>query len=356
MSILKREILYPGRTDLGELEPETKLIYHFETVIIGNKNSDPIVIDDSRQMAKGQPVETIYGKQFKLPIWESCLTAMRKGEICRLTVRDDPITHYICLNYVAASKCFRKHYGISSSSSSSNSHCYGHQNESSTQCHEKDENQSFNEGSHSCFMSLRNSPYEDLNDMINRPPEIFEFTFELVDTIPPKSYTKEIWQMSDAEKITILPKYREDGNRNYAECNYDKAVCSYTKGLTIIESLMLKERPKDSDWSKLDDMKTPFLLNLAQVKLTQGEYYDCIKYTDEVLKRDPENIKALFRRAKAHAGVWNLNDAKKDFKRCLEFDRNMAKTIAKCFQDLKLREMLKEREDRQRYERMFTRN
>lgn len=346
MSILKREILYPGRTDLGELEPETKLIYHFETVIIRSRDSDPIIIDDSRQMAKGQPVETIYGKQFKLPIWESCLTAMRKGEICRLTVRDDPITHYICLNYVATSKCFRGHYGVKPlQDSDKNDH---HQ-------HGKDENH-FSEGSHSCFMSLRNSPYKDLNSLINHPPEIFEFTFELVDAIPPKSYTKEIWQMSDAEKVSILPKYREEGNRNYAECSYDKAVSSYTKGLTIIESLMLKERPRDSDWNKLDEMKTPFLLNLAQVKLTQGEYYDCIKYTDEVLKRDPENIKALFRRAKAHAGVWNLNDARKDFKMCLEYDRNMAKTIGKCFQDLKIREKLKEREDRQRYGRMFTKD
>lgn len=340
MSILKREILYPGRSDLGELEPETKLIYHFETVIIRNKDSDPIVIDDSRQMAKGQPVETIYGKQFKLPIWESCLTAMRKGEICRLTVRDDPITHYICLNYVATSKCFRKHYKVKHSTNDCQKH----------------EDDAFHSGSHNCFMSLRNSPYKDLNDMINNPPEIFEFTFELVDVIPPKSYSKEIWQMSDAEKISILPRYREDGNRNYAECNYDGAVCSYTKGLNVIESLMLKERPQDSDWNKLDEMKTPFLANLAQVKLIQGEYYDCIKYSNEVLKRDPENIKALFRRAKAHAGVWNLNDARKDFKKCLEYDRNMAKSIAKCFQELKVREMIKEREERERYGRMFAKD
>lgn len=340
MSILKREILYPGKSALGELEPETKLVYHFETVIINKKDSEHIVVDDSRQMAKGQPVETIYGKQFKLPIWESCLSAMRKGEICRLTVRDDPVTHYICLNYVATSKCFRKHYGV----------------EPTRDNHHDHSNELSNSGAHNCSMSLRNSPYEDLNNMIQHPPEIFEFTFELVDVIPPKSYTKEIWQMSDAEKILMLPKFREDGNRNYAECNYDGAVCSYTKGLNVIESLMLKERPGDSDWIRLEEMKTPLLLNLAQVKLTQGEYYDCIKYTDEVLKRDPENIKALFRRAKAHAGVWNLNDAKKDFKKCMEYDRNMTKTVSKCFQELKAREQLKNREDREKFGKMFTRD
>lgn len=337
MSIIKRQILYPGKKDLGELEPETKLIYHFETVIITKKGAQPIVIDDSRRMAKGEPVETIYGKQFKLPIWESCLSSMRKGEICRLTVRDDPISHYICLNYVITSKCFRKYYNVEPTNGSHDTH--GHESHSS---------------SHNCSMSLRDSPYKDLNDMISKPPEIFEFTFELVDAIPPKSYTKDIWQMSDAEKLAILPKYREEGNRNFAECNYEKAVCSYSKGLNILESLMMKEKPRDNDWDKLDDMKKPFLLNLAQVKLSQGEYYECIKFCDEVLKRDQENIKALYRRAKAHAGVWNINDARDDLMKCIEYDGNMSKTVAKCLQELKAREEIKNKEDRERFGKMFT--
>lgn len=345
MSILKREILYPGKRDIGQLEPETKLIYHFETVIIrcnkdNNKQlSEPIVIDVSKKLAKGQPVETIYGKQFKLPIWESCLSAMRIGEICRLTVRDDPITKYICLNYVTTSKCFRKHYGIEPE-------------------HKQHDHDQHNEAAiHSCCMSsLRNSPYDDLNQMLQDPPEIFEFKFELVDVIPPKSYTKEIWQMSDSEKLTILPKFKEEGNRFYAECDYDASVRAYSKALSVIESLMTKERPKDEEWTRLDDMKAPFLLNLAQVKLTQGEYYDCIKFTDEILKKDPENIKALFRRAKAHSAVWNISEAKKDFRKCLEYDKNMTKTVTKCFQELKTKEMLKNKEDRERFARMFNKN
>lgn len=338
MSILKREILYPGKSELGELEPDTKLLYHFETVVISNQNTEPLVIDDSRRMASGQPVETIYGKKFKLPIWESCLSSMRKGEICRLTVRDDPHTHYICLNYVATSKCFRKHYGIEPTKSDFNEH-EGSMN-----------------STHSCSMSLGNSPYTDLNDMIKNPPEIFRFTFELVDALPPQSYTKDIWQMSDEEKLDMLPKYREEGNRHYTDLNYDAAVSAYAKGLTILESLMLKERPKDADWNHLDEMKIPFFLNLSQVKLAQCEYYDCIRHTDEVLKRDPENVKALFRRAKAHIGVWNLAEAKDDFRRCLECDRTMAKAVSKCLQDIKARELMKNEEDRERCVRMFNKN
>lgn len=342
MSILKREILYPGKADIGELELDTKLIYHFETLVIQKNGSEPVMIDDSRQIAKGEPVETIYGKQFKLPIWESCLSAMRKNEICRITVRDDPITHYIALNYVLASKCFRKYYKVKPDRDATGDNHH----------HEDDENETHHH--HQCSMSLQHSsPYKDLNKLMIDPPEIFVFTFELVDVIPPESYTKEIWQMSDTEKISILPKYREDGNRNFAECNFELAASAYSRGLGIIESLLLKEKPGDVDFLRLENMKVPFLLNLAQVKLNQGEYYDCIKCTDEVLKKDPENIKALFRRAKAQAGVWNLNDARKDFKKCVEYNRNMAKTVSKCIQELNTKEMLRDKEDRERFGRMF---
>lgn len=333
MSILKREILYPGKTDLGELEPQTKLIFHFKTVIVHKKGSEPHVIDDSKVLAKGQPVETIYGKQFKLPIWESCLSSMRKGEVCELTVRDDPASHYICLNYAITSKCLRQHYGM------------------------KPNREHSDHGellAHHCSMSVNHSPYEDLNKMIQNPPEIFIFTFELVDAIPPKCYTKDIWQMNDQEKMSFLPELRQDGNRRFSECDYDGAVASYHKGLGIIESLMLKERPGDPEYNKLDDMKSLFLLNLSQVKLNQGQYYDCIRHTDEVLKKDPENIKALFRRAKAHAGVWNLNDAKKDFQKCIEYDKTMAKTALKCILELENREILKNKEDREKFAKMFT--
>lgn len=342
MSIIKRQILYPGKQDLGRLEPDTKLLYHFETVVI-RKGQEPLVIDDSRQMAKGQPVETIYGKQFKLPIWEACLTVMRKGEICKLTVRDDPVTHYICLNYVVTSKCFRKFYGVEPT----NIHEDGHH-------HNHDHDRSHQSTGHNCSMSIKDSPYKDLNQLISNQPEIFEFTFELVDAIPPKSYTKDIWQMSDDEKLSMLPKFREDGNKYYTECDYEKAVSSYTKGLSAIESLMLKEKPGDSEWRKLVELKRPFLLNLAQVKLNQGEFYECIKFTDEVLKCDPANVKALFRRAKAHAGVWNIADAREDLKKCVEYDGTMTKTVGRCFHELKQREEIKNKEDRERFGKMFT--
>lgn len=341
MSIVERKILYPGNKEAPHAVPETKLLYHFETLIEQSRQetNQRLILDDSRRMTKGKPVETICGKQFKLPIWESCLTAMRIGEVCKLRVKDDPSTHHICLNYFITAKILRKYYGVPS-----------------TEADHTGDNCNHNEPSpsHNCSMSLQHSPYKDLNSMMRQPPDIFEFTFELVDVIPPSNYVKDTWQMSDNEKLSALPECREKGNKCFKDGEYEKAVNHYAKGLSILESLSIKVAPKDRvEMTKLDELRVPFLLNLAQVKLSQGEYYECICLSDQVLKVDPNNIKAMFRRAKAHAAVWNFMDARGDLNRCLELDGSMSSLVAKCLEDIKVQESMKAREDRARFGNMF---
>ena len=48
-----------------------------------------------------------------------------------------------------------------------------------------------------------------------------------------------------------------------------------------------REKPGDPEWEKLEDMKTPFLLNFCQCKLSLGEFYPVIEHASTVLKREP---------------------------------------------------------------------
>lgn len=77
----------------------------------------------------------------------------------------------------------------------------------------------------------------------------------------------------------------------------------------------LRERPQDDEWQQLCDVKMPLLLNYAQCKLLAGDFYAVIAHCTEVLKHQPDNVKALFRRAKAHRGAWNPAEARADFER-----------------------------------------
>ncbi|TMS33393.1 hypothetical protein L596_001138 [Steinernema carpocapsae] len=59
-------------------------------------------------------------------------------------------------------------------------------------------------------------------------------------------------------------------------------------------------------------------LNLSQCYINKREYHDAIRTASEVLKRDATNEKALFRRAKAQMGTWQLDQAEADFTKLLE--------------------------------------
>lgn len=48
-----------------------------------------------------------------------------------------------------------------------------------------------------------------------------------------------------------------------------------------------REKPGDTDWENLADMKIPFLLNYSQSQLLLGNYYDVIEQCTQVLKHQP---------------------------------------------------------------------
>ena len=170
--------------------------------------------------------------------------------------------------------------------------------------------------------------HKDLDELVANPCDL-QFTIELLSVEQPEDYDKEVWQMSEEDMLSSIPKYRTEGNVLYSNKQYSEAALLYSKALTIIEQLLLREKPGDEDWNRLDQLKVPLLSNLSQCKLLDKDFYPVIEYTTEVLKRDPNNTKALFRRAKANASVWNLEDAKQDFRRVLALDQTLDSVVRK---------------------------
>lgn len=105
-------------------------------------------------------------------------------------------------------------------------------------------------------------------------------------------------------------------------------------------------------------MKNPLLLNYSQCKLLNKEYYDVIEHCTTVLETEPgnnkfkktnikyknfmylyiiqfeyfmatDNIKALYRRGKAHIGAWNETEAIRDLKRVAELDSTLSAAVSK---------------------------
>lgn len=100
-------------------------------------------------------------------------------------------------------------------------------------------------------------------------------------------------------------------------------------------------------------MKLPILLNYAQCKLLAGDFYAVIEHCNEVLKHQPDNVKALFRRAKAHRGAWNPTEARDDFQRCVELDAQLTTAVQKDLTELAEAVRLHDLEDKLKYQKIF---
>ncbi|XP_054163742.1 AH receptor-interacting protein-like [Oppia nitens] len=299
--ISSRKILYPGSGHLPDFTDGTKVTFHFKTV----KHSDDgtqeeQVIDESKK--SGKPMELIIGKKFKLILWEEWIKHMRVNEVSQLVA-----DKLLCTDYPFVSKCYRK---------------FAKQTDSP---HDSNEDQM--PSHHCCGMAVKSGlGHKDLDDLVLHPSPL-KFTIELLKVENPENYDKDVWQMSPQEMLDSIPKYRTEGNRLYTNGLYSEAAQLYSKSLSIVEQLLLREKPGDEDWKQLDDMKIPLLSNLSQCKLIEEEYYLVIDLTTQVLDREPNNTKALFRRSKGHQKVWNLLEAKHDLQRILTLDPSLEKTV-----------------------------
>lgn len=52
----------------------------------------------------------------------------------------------------------------------------------------------------------------------------------------------------------------------------------------------IREKPRDTEWLALREMKLPILLNYAQCKLLQEDYYEVIQHCNEVLEAQPSEF------------------------------------------------------------------
>jgi AH receptor-interacting protein len=72
-----------------------------------------------------------------------------------------------------------------------------------------------------------------------------------------------------------------------------------------------------------------------------------------VLKYEPDNVKAIYRRAKAHVGAWNPEKAKADYMRAFELDQALHVTINKELKQLQDDIKAHDIEDKLRYQKLF---
>ncbi|XP_076810413.1 AH receptor-interacting protein-like [Clavelina lepadiformis] len=299
---VQKNILKHGNGKKPSFETGSKATFHFRTIKENNK--EQVVIDDSRKW--GKPFELLIGRSFKLECWEECVATMMHGEIAQ----------FVCplqcvMDYPTISKSLRDlHFGKKQSG-------------------------------HSCGLHAAHDGlgYDDLNQLQqNMVPLVFEFELLKVEGI--NTYEKELWQMDANEMLASIPKYHEDGNRLFRNGKIDEAEKKYANAIGCLKHLQIKERPGTDSWIDLDKQQIPLLLNYAQCKLNQGEYTVCITNCSEVLEKidGNNNVKALFKRGKAHSHILDETECRADFDLALKLDPSIRGQVNRELKALSVRQ------------------
>jgi len=160
----------------------------------------------------------------------------------------------------------------------------------------------------------------------------------------------DIPKLTADERLYWGDKKRQRGNFCYRRKEYSTALHCYQNALKFLDTT---EYPIES--SILIDRYIQVQNNLAQVYLLNNQYDQCLDAVDSVLKYDTNNIKALFRQAKALIELGNYDHAVKPLKLLLQ---NPNKNIEK----EKIKEMLNfcetklakyQKNEKEIYKRMF---
>ncbi|KAI9366164.1 hypothetical protein DFJ73DRAFT_619586 [Zopfochytrium polystomum] len=179
---------------------------------------------------------------------------------------------------------------------------------------------------------------------------VLEFEIHLLSVAEPDSFAKEVWEMNAREKYKEGPAAKAKGDSSYRAGEWADARIHYERALVVLESLSmspavadrlvklgklepsanaeaddggiaLEEEENMNDWVDGIDpdavttlMQTArlnyaaVLLKLSSVpgedsKAVEKLLASVITQCTEVLKKDPQSIKALLRRAQAHLRI-----------------------------------------------------
>jgi len=303
---IHKNVIFPGKGDIPSYEKDTKATFHFRSFL---NMPDRLLLDDSK--AWNEPFELLIGHEFQLECWEKAIQSMRPGERAEFACSPEK-----CIPYAKLSKTLRD-------------------------IQKKKVNKDAAVAKSCC--GTQTTGYCDLDKLTG---ESLIFEFDLLSVEQPGDYKKEIWTMSVEEKKVYAAEQKLKGNNHYKQKNLTEAEKAYAQAIGALEQLALAEKPQSEEWNEIEDLKLPCLLNYSQVKLSQSEYCEAVKHLNTVLKRDPDNVKGLYRRGKAHAGCWDVDKAEVDWRRLAEVDPSQSNMVQK--EITKLLQAVKSKESQER--------
>ncbi|KAI9106196.1 hypothetical protein DFS34DRAFT_641825 [Phlyctochytrium arcticum] len=177
---------------------------------------------------------------------------------------------------------------------------------------------------------------ENQSDLAELNGVVLEFEIELLEVLQPDAYVREPWEMETMDKYREAPLAKDQGGQLYKAGKYKEALEKYTRALALLESVSMsaivldmqrapasegedkaeksEKTETELDLETLNSLMKSCRLNYAACNLKLNNLPPVIQQCSEVLKGDPKNLKALFRRGQAYSRLGrDLDLAQVDF-------------------------------------------
>lgn len=116
------------------------------------------------------------------------------------------------------------------------------------------------------------------------------------------------------DQLAAALERKKEGNMAFANGDWATALSAYDDALQHLRKC------QRASWSQAAEEEVKVHGNRAECFLRQGSWYEAKEAASQALQ-DGKNVKALFRRAKAHRELGELDEAKRDLRAALRVDK-----------------------------------
>lgn len=119
---------------------------------------------------------------------------------------------------------------------------------------------------------------------------------EYIKTMCSQDHRKEIklYERPTKEKLQASTQFKQQGNEAFKQKNYSLAALFYRKGMLQLD-YTFPDTPEEE--KEFKDLEIVLHLNMSISKYYLDELDECLNHIGQVLKHQPSNIKALYRKA-----------------------------------------------------------
>jgi tetratricopeptide (TPR) repeat protein len=130
---------------------------------------------------------------------------------------------------------------------------------------------------------------------------------------------RQMFEGSSKPKIEMCMIFKNEGDENLRNKNYEMARNSYEKALS---NLFYNFNDDKEEQKKVEQLKCSINLNLSMVLMKLNNYKDAIGYLTEAKRLQPDNLKTFYRMAFCYFSISDYDKAREIVKDVLKKNEN----------------------------------